>query len=50
MITASHKDLLIDWRLGERHFNAAIDGDLAANNGGWRTAQPVPMPRLIFVF
>ncbi|MFK3770930.1 deoxyribodipyrimidine photo-lyase [Pseudomonas sp. NPDC089406] len=31
------KNLLIDWREGERHFmRHLIDGDLAANNGGWQ--------------
>ena len=31
------KNLLIDWRLGERYFmEQLIDGDLAANNGGWQ--------------
>ena len=31
------KNLLIDWRLGERFFmQQLIDGDLAANNGGWQ--------------
>lgn len=31
------KDLLIDWRAGERYFiSQLIDGDLAANNGGWQ--------------
>ncbi|KII95059.1 hypothetical protein PLICRDRAFT_48029 [Plicaturopsis crispa FD-325 SS-3] len=31
------KDLMIDWRLGERHFmEQLIDGDLASNNGGWQ--------------
>ena len=31
------KDLLIDWRWGERHFmQHLIDGDLASNNGGWQ--------------
>lgn len=31
------KNLLIDWRLGEAWFMAhLIDGDLAANNGGWQ--------------
>ena len=31
------KHLLIDWRLGERYFmQKLIDGDLAANNGGWQ--------------
>jgi len=31
------KNLLMDWRLGERHFmRHLIDGDLASNNGGWQ--------------
>ncbi|MEZ4391721.1 MAG: FAD-binding domain-containing protein [Polyangiales bacterium] len=31
------KDLLIDWRAGERFFmRHLVDGDLAANNGGWQ--------------
>jgi deoxyribodipyrimidine photo-lyase len=31
------KDLLIDWRHGERHFgDMLIDCDLASNNGGWQ--------------
>ncbi len=31
------KNLLIDWREGERFFmRHLIDGDLAANNGGWQ--------------
>lgn len=31
------KDLLIDWRSGERYFmSQLLDGDLAANNGGWQ--------------
>ncbi len=41
MICASFlvKDLLIDWREGERYFmRRLIDGDLAANNGGWQWA------------
>jgi deoxyribodipyrimidine photo-lyase len=41
MIVASFltKDLLINWREGERHFMQwLIDGDLAANNGGWQWA------------
>ncbi len=41
MIVASFltKDLLIDWRWGERHFmQTLLDGDLAANNGGWQWA------------
>ena len=39
MIVASFltKDLLIDWRWGERYFmQKLLDGDLAANNGGWQ--------------
>lgn len=41
MLTASFlvKDLLIDWRWGERYFmSQLIDGDFAANNGGWQWA------------
>lgn len=31
------KHLLIDWREGEKHFmKHLVDGDLAANNGGWQ--------------
>ena len=39
MIVASFltKDLHIDWRWGERYFmRQLIDGDFAANNGGWQ--------------
>jgi deoxyribodipyrimidine photo-lyase len=39
MIAASClvKDLLIDWRLGEQWFmEQLVDGDPAANNGGWQ--------------
>ncbi|MBN1956310.1 MAG: deoxyribodipyrimidine photo-lyase [Anaerolineae bacterium] len=39
MVAASFliKDLLIDWRWGERYFmQTLIDGDSAANNGGWQ--------------
>ena len=39
MIVASFltKDLLIDWRWGERYFmERLLDGDLAPNNGGWQ--------------
>ena len=33
------KDLLVDWRWGERYFaDTLIDYDLAANNGGWQWA------------
>ena len=41
MVVASFltKDLLVDWRLGERYFAAHLnDFDLAANNGGWQWA------------
>ncbi len=39
MVTAMFltKDLLIDWRWGERYFmQQLIDGDFASNNGGWQ--------------
>ncbi|KAJ3012945.1 hypothetical protein HKX48_005995 [Thoreauomyces humboldtii] len=39
MITAMFltKDLLLNWRLGERYFmQNLIDGDFANNNGGWQ--------------
>jgi len=39
MIVASYlvKDLLIDWRWGEAWFmQNLLDGDIAANNGGWQ--------------
>jgi deoxyribodipyrimidine photo-lyase len=38
MIVASFlsKDLLVDWRKGERYFmEHLVDGDFASNNGGW---------------
>jgi deoxyribodipyrimidine photo-lyase len=41
MLTASFlvKDLLVDWRWGERYFaQRLLDYDLAANNGGWQWA------------
>ena len=41
MVVASFltKDLLIDWRRGERYFmRQLVDGDQAANNGGWQWA------------
>jgi deoxyribodipyrimidine photo-lyase len=44
MVTASFlvKDLLVDWRLGEKHFaDKLIDFDLAANSGGWQWAASV---------
>ena len=39
MVTAMFltKNLLIDWRWGEKYFmQNLMDGDLAANNGGWQ--------------
>lgn len=39
MIVASFltKDLIIDWRWGEKYFMQHLfDGDLASNNGGWQ--------------
>jgi deoxyribodipyrimidine photo-lyase len=39
MIVAMYftKNLFFDWRLGEKYFmQNLIDGDLAANNGGWQ--------------
>ncbi|MDX2273211.1 MAG: deoxyribodipyrimidine photo-lyase [Cyanobacteriota bacterium] len=44
MIVASFltKDLLIDWRWGEQYFmQNLVDGDLAANNGGWQWSASV---------
>ena len=44
MIVASFlvKDLLIDWRRGEKFFmQHLIDGDPAANNGGWQWAASI---------
>jgi deoxyribodipyrimidine photo-lyase len=41
MVVASFltKDLLCDWKLGERYFmQKLLDGDLAPNNGGWQWA------------
>ncbi|AUH01558.1 deoxyribodipyrimidine photo-lyase [Prodigiosinella confusarubida] len=46
MICASFlvKDLLIDWREGEHYFMMQLlDGDLAANNGGWQWAASTGM-------
>lgn len=39
MIVASFltKDLIVDWRKGEKYFMQKLfDGDLSANNGGWQ--------------
>ena len=44
MVAASFlvKDLLVDWRWGEKHFaDKLIDFDLAANSGGWQWAASV---------
>ena len=31
------KDLIIDWRWGEKYFmQKLVDGDLSSNNGGWQ--------------
>jgi len=41
MVVASFltKDLLIDWRWGEKYFmETLLDGDMAPNNGGWQWA------------
>jgi deoxyribodipyrimidine photo-lyase len=41
MVVASFltKDLLVDWRWGEKYFmEKLLDGDLAPNNGGWQWA------------
>jgi deoxyribodipyrimidine photo-lyase len=52
MITASFlvKDLLIDWRRGERHFRHLLtDGDVAQNVGNWQwVAGTGPTPRPYF--
>ncbi|KAG9086554.1 hypothetical protein FRC06_003028 [Ceratobasidium sp. 370] len=50
MIAAMYltKDLMLDWRLGEKHFmQQFVDGDLASNNGGWQwsaSTGTVPQP------
>lgn len=44
MIVASFfsKNLFLDWRLGEQYFmRQLIDGDFAANNGGWQWSASV---------
>lgn len=44
MVVASFlaKDLLVDWRMGERFFmEHLVDGDFASNNGGWGFAASV---------
>ncbi|WP_422667222.1 deoxyribodipyrimidine photo-lyase [Buchnera aphidicola] len=44
MITSNFlvKNLLIDWRKGEKYFmSQLIDGDFALNNGGWQWASSI---------
>jgi deoxyribodipyrimidine photo-lyase len=54
MVVASYlvKDLIVDWRHGERAFMARlVDGDLAANNGGWQWSASSGMdPRPLRIF
>ncbi len=54
MIVASFlvKDLIIDWRHGEKAFMVRlVDGDLAANNGGWQWSASSGMdPRPLRIF
>ena len=54
MVVASYlvKDLIIDWRHGERAFMVRlVDGDLAANNGGWQWSASSGMdPRPLRIF
>jgi deoxyribodipyrimidine photo-lyase len=54
MIVASYlvKDLICDWRHGESTFmERLVDGDLAANNGGWQWSASSGMdPRPLRIF
>ena len=54
MIAASFlvKDLICDWRWGEKAFmELLVDGDLAANNGGWQWSASSGMdPRPLRIF
>lgn len=54
MIVASFltKDLLIDFRLGEKYFMQRLyDGDLSANNGGWQWSASSGMdPKPVRIF
>jgi deoxyribodipyrimidine photo-lyase len=54
MIVASFltKDLLIDFRLGEKYFMQKLyDGDLSANNGGWQWSASSGMdPKPVRIF
>ncbi len=48
MIVASFlsKDLMLNWRWGEKYFmQQLVDGDLAANNGGWQWSASCGMDR-----
>lgn len=52
MITASFlvKNLLIDWRQGEKYFmSRLIDGDLALNNGGWQWSASIGCDAVSYV-
>ncbi|WP_338038283.1 FAD-binding domain-containing protein [Neosynechococcus sphagnicola] len=46
------KDLLVSWQWGEKYFmQTLIDGDLAANNGGWQWSTSSGMdPRPLRIF
>jgi deoxyribodipyrimidine photo-lyase len=54
MIVASFltKDLIINWQWGEKYFmQHLVDGDLAANNGGWQWSTSSGMdPRPLRIF
>lgn len=54
MIVASFltKDLIIDWRWGEKYFMQKLyDGDLSANNGGWQWSASTGMdPKPLRIF
>ena len=54
MIVASFlvKDLICDWRWGEAYFlQLLVDGDLAANNGGWQWSSSSGMdPKPLRIF
>ena len=54
MIVASFltKDLIINWQWGEKYFmQTLIDGDLAANNGGWQWSASSGMdPKQLRIF
>ena len=54
MIVASFltKDLMVDFRLGEKYFMQRLyDGDLSANNGGWQWSASSGMdPKPVRIF